>query len=291
MRSSGYDKVFDVVNIVFLTLIGLICLFPFYYIIIYSLSDPKEAAKGIFLLPRGFSLESYQKVFQANDVVHAGLVSLARTLLGTIGTILCSALFAYGVSREVLPGRKFLYRATVVMMYVSIGIIPVYITYQFLGITNTFWVYILPNLVAPFLIVLAKTYFEQMPKELEESAMMDGAGYFRIFWRIILPLATPILATIGIFQAVYLWNSYYDNLYFAFGKSDLTTLPLVLFNYINQSLSSALANKTSRGSTVAVTPTSIRMTVTVITALPILLVYPFLQRYFLKGLLVGAIKG
>jgi putative aldouronate transport system permease protein len=290
-RTGG--ATFQIINGIFLGFVACLCLYPFWYVIIYSISDPKEAMKGLYFLPRSLTAANYIKVFQASDIMRAAFVSTARTLIGTVGTVLCCALFAYGVSKSELPFRKLMYRGTVLMMYIGIGLIPVYITYRKLGLTNNFLVYILPNLVSPFLIVLAKTFFEQLPKELEESAKIDGAGYFRIFWKIVLPVATPILATISIFQAVYLWNSYYDNLYFAFSNARLTTLPLVLFNYINQSLSSAVAGGRNalRAAGPTVSPTSIRMTVTVITTLPVLIVYPFFQRYFLKGLLVGAVKG
>lgn len=293
MNRTAGEKVFDVLNFFVLGLFALITFYPFYYIIIYSFSDPELAGKGIFLLPAGFSLINYNRIFQQSDIMHAAFISLARTFLGTLLAVSCCSMFAYGIIKEVLPLRKFMYRATILIMYISIGIIPVFITYKALGLRNNFLVYILPNLVAPFLIVLLKTYFEQLPLEIEESAMIDGAGYFRIFIQIILPLSKPILATVAIFHAVYLWNSYWDNLYFA-NSPKLMTLPLLLFTYLNQNMANAVTNRNALSSgrrVVKITPTSIRMTITVITTLPVLFVYPFLQRYFLKGLLIGSVKG
>jgi putative aldouronate transport system permease protein len=291
MRRRGIEC-FDVVNGLVMFLFGVLCLYPFYYVVIYSLSDPQEAAKGLFLFPAGVTLENYASVFGASDILHAAFISVARTVVGTVGTVACSGLFAYGVSKEALPLRRLIYRATVLTMYFGIGLIPLYLTYRAYGWINNFLVYVIPNIVSPFLIVLAKTYFEGIPRELEESAMIDGAGYFRIFARMIVPVSKPILATIAIFQAVYLWNTYYDNLYFTFSNPRLVTLPLVLFNYVSQTGSTALASKTALlQARRTITPTSVRMTITVIVTLPVLAVYPFLQRFFMKGLLIGAVKG
>ena len=293
MKRSVGEKVFDKFNILLLGLFCFLTAYPFYYVIIYSLSMPlKAASQGVYLLPAGFTLINYIKVFQQNNILHAAFISASKTVLGTLLTLLCCSIFSYSITKEILPLRKFMYRSLILTMYISIGIIPIYITYKYIGLRNNFLVYILPNIVSAYFIVLMKTYFEQLPVEVEESAMMDGAGYLRIFVGIILPVSKPILATVAIFQAVGLWNSYSDNLYFA-STSRLQTLQLLLYTFLQQQVASntvRAANAAQRG-LVKLTSTSVRMTITVIATLPILFVYPFLQKYFMKGLLLGAVKG
>ena len=293
MRRSIGEKLFDRINILFLGVFCFFTAYPFYYIVIYSLSIPvKAASRGVYLLPAGFTFMNYINIFQQNNILHAAFISVSKTVVGTLLTIVCCGLFSYSVTKGILPFRKFMYRSLVLSMYISIGIIPVYITYRYIGLKNNFLVYILPNMVNAFYIVLMKTYFEQLPVEVEESAMIDGAGYFSIFIRIILPVSKPILATVAIFQAVGLWNSYSDNLYFA-SVQNLQTLQLLLYTFLQQQVASntvRAANAAQRG-LIKLTPTSVRMTITVIATLPILFVYPFLQKYFMKGLLIGAVKG
>lgn len=292
MKTKISERVFDTGNIFVLGLFSLCTFYPFYYVIIYSLSLPMKAVKGVYLLPAGFSMLNYIKIFQRNNIMHAVFISTSKTVVGTILSVILCALFAYSVSKDILPFRKFMYRAMVLKMYISIGIIPLYITYKYLGLRNNFFVYIFPTMVLAYYIVLMKTYFEQLPVEVEESAMIEGAGYFQIFVRIILPLSTPILATIAIFQAVSLWNTYSDNLYFV-SSPNLMTLQLLLYTFLQQQVAAMTVREGNQGMTamLQLTPSSVRMTITVIATLPILFVYPFLQRYFLKGLLLGAVKG
>ena len=293
MKKSMGERAFDRFNLLFLGVFCFFTAYPFYYIIIYSFSEPMRAAsRGVYLLPAGFTLLNYMKIFQQNNILHAAFISVSKTVIGTLLTVICCGLFSYSVTKGILPFRKFMYRTLVLSMYISIGIIPIYITYRYIGLKNNFLVYILPNIVSAFYIVLMKTYFEQLPVEVEESAMIDGAGYFNIFVKIVMPVSKPILATVAIFQAVGLWNAYSDNLYFA-SVQDLQTLQLLLYTFLQQQVATntvRAANAAQRGLT-RLTPTSVRMTITVIATLPILFVYPFLQRYFMKGLLIGAVKG
>ncbi|MEQ4485881.1 carbohydrate ABC transporter permease [Cohnella silvisoli] len=290
MKLSTTDRIFDAFNYLFLTIFGFLTLYPFYYLIIYSVSDPQEVIKGIYFWPRGFTLDNYRTVFELDRLVDATIISLLRTVIGTALTVICCTLFAYSLTKSLLPLRKFMYRGLVVSMYVSGGFIPSYLLISDLRLLNSFWVYILPMIVVPFYLILIKTYIEQLPAELEESAMVEGAGYYRVFFSIILPLSMPILATIAIFQAVGHWNSWADNLFYATDPK-LMTLQLMLLNLVKTQTISTNVLDAQTMSSMKVTPESIRTTVTVVVILPVMLIYPFLQKYFIKGIILGAVKG
>lgn len=286
---------FEFFNYLILTLFLLICIYPFYYIFIFSLSDPYEVQKGITLSPAGFTLNNYKFVLGLTKIGNAAIVSTVRTILGTLVNVLCCTFFAFLVSRKELPMRKFIYRYMVITMYFSAGIIPYYLTMRMLHLNNNFLIYIIPGALNAFYVILAKTYFEELPSELEESAKIDGAGYLTIFFRIIFPLSTPIIATIAIFSAVMHWNSWFDNYLFV-QTEGLKTLQLLLYEYLNESNSLAAAAMKGGNSVTALrevktTPQAIRMTITMVATLPILLVYPYMQKHFTKGIMLGAVKG
>jgi multiple sugar transport system permease protein/putative aldouronate transport system permease protein len=218
-------------------------------------------------------------------------------VVGTILTVGASAFLGYMFSRETMWMRKFWYRLVVATMYFNAGIIPFFITMKNIGLYNTFWVYVLPTVVAPFYIVLCKTFVEAVPKELTDAAELDGAGTMRTFVSVIIPVIKPILATVAIFSAVAQWNSFQDTLLLV-SDPKLFTLQFTLYQYINQASSlKALVNSTGNAASLAAslahaaTATSIRMTVTIVVVAPILLVYPIFQRYFVKGIMIGAVKG
>jgi ABC-type glycerol-3-phosphate transport system permease component len=266
-------------------------------VLVYSLSDPSSAIRGVYLWPVRPTLYNYRHVFENSNLAHAALVSVARTFIGGAVTVVGCSVFAYALSREKTPFRKFIYRAGVVTMYLNAGMIPWYLTMRAYGLQNNFLLYIVPSIVVVFYLILAKTYFEQMPKELEESAKMDGADHFVILFKIILPLSLPILATIFIFAAVGQWNTWMDN-FLLNTKPELETLQLVLLKYIRGQEAAIQAVMSERSSDalerlrqIKVTPRSIQMTITTIVVLPIFFVYPFVQKYFMKALLLGAIKG
>jgi multiple sugar transport system permease protein/putative aldouronate transport system permease protein len=225
------------------------------------------------------------------------MVSVARTILGTALMVLASAFLGYLVTKQKMYGRSFIYRFIIITMYFNAGLIPWYLNMSMMGLTNNFWGYIIPGIVAPFNIILVKTYIESIPKDLEESAEIDGAGYFTIFWRIILPLSKPILATIAIFGAVGNWNSFTDSMILMSAKPALYTLQYRLYIYLT-STSDLAALMNSGGGTVsegvlnaALNMRTMRLTVAMVTILPVLLVYPFMQRFFEKGIMIGAVKG
>lgn len=292
MIAKKSEKLFDVVNAVLLSLIGIFTFYPFYFILIYSLSDPQKAITGVYLLPAGFSFINFIQIFSENNILYASFISVSRTVIGTAASLLCCSMFSFGITKSILPFRRLMYRGIVIMMYLSVGLIPTYITIQKLHLRNNFLVYILPYLVVPFYIILIKTYFEQIPQSLEESAKIDGASYPTTFFRIILPLSKPILATVAIFQAVRIWNTFSDNLWYC-TTPKLLTLQLLLYNFLAQQNVevSNMVREGNQGGASLITPMSIRMTITVIATAPILMVYPFFQRYFLKGIMLGAVKG
>lgn len=292
-KIDGKDLTFNIINYVVLSLLIVVTIYPFYYIFIYSISDSIEAQKGVTIWPAGFSLEAYRTTASLPGIIDAAVVTISRTVIGTVITVFCCALFAYLITKEELPFRKAIYRFVLVTMYFNAGFIPWYLTMKTYGLQNNFLLYVLPSALVGFNVILIKTFIEQLPASLEESAKIDGAGYFRIFASIIFPLSMPIIATIAVFAAVGQWNTWFDN-YFLVENPKLQTLQLVLYNFLNQSsnLSNMTTEQLNRGDLVrTLTPQSIRMTITMLVTLPIVLVYPLLQRYFVKGIMMGAVKG
>ena len=291
-RSPG-SIIFNVLNYTFFALFTLICLYPFYYVFIYSISEPILAGRGITFLPRGFTLNNYYEVFREADILEATFVSLSRTVIGTALTVICSSFFAYLMTKQKMYFRKIIYRFMVITMYVSAGLIPYFLTMRAYGLNNSFFIYIIPGAVGAFNVILIKTYMESLPASLEEAAIIDGAGIFRVFSSIMFPLSKPIIATITVFAAVGHWNSWFDNLIFMVGRPELNTLQFILYdllsraqvnpNTINMTTAEQLATRT--------TPDSVRTTITMIVTFPILFVYPFAQKFFVKGIMIGAIKG
>ncbi len=295
-KLKGGDVAFNTINYLVFIIITLICAYPFYYMIINTISNNELSANGaINFLPQGIHLGNYVQVLSLNGLPMAALISVARTVIGTVCSVLASAFLGFIFTQEELWHRKFWYRFFVITMYFNAGIIPMFITMRTLHLTNTFWVYILPAIVQPFSIIMVKTYVESMPKSLQEAAEIDGAGILTIFWKIILPTAKPILATVAIWAAVAQWNSFQDTLIYITDQK-LYSLQYLLYTYINQASSlAAMVRNTGTVSAAMLasqqTPTSIRMTVSVIVVLPILFVYPIFQRFFVSGIMIGSVKG
>ncbi|MBW7453671.1 carbohydrate ABC transporter permease [Paenibacillus sepulcri] len=295
-RSAG-DLTFHTLNYLVFAILALLCIFPFYYLFINTISNNDLSSRGLIsFYPRELHFTNYIEVLQIPGFGQAAFMSLSRTVLGTVLTVGGSALLGFIFTKREMWGRTFWYRFVVVTMYFNAGIIPWYITMMNLHMTNNFLAYIIPGVVSPFFVILVKTFVESLPIALQESAMIDGAGYWIIFTRIVFPLITPILATIAIFSAVGQWNSFTDTL-FLMANPKLYTLQFVLYKYINEANSLAAIIRNSQGGGQAIdlssmqTPTSIRTTVTMIVVFPILLVYPYFQRYFVKGIMIGAVKG
>lgn len=297
-RSAG-DIVLSIVCYTIFTICAFLCIYPFYYIFINSISANDLSARGVILFyPEGVHLQNYLKAFQISGLGNAAFISVARTVIGTICTVSASAFLGFMFTQDKMWHRKIWYRMVVATMYFNAGIIPWYLTMRNLGLTNNFWGYVLPAIISPFFIILTKTFVESVPKELQEAAEIDGAGILMIFFRIMLPVIKPILATVAIFAAVNQWNAFQDTLLLV-TDNKLYPLQFILYQYLNQASSLAAGQNTGNaggGSLAGVglttqTPTSIRMTITVIVVIPVMLVYPIFQRYFVKGIMVGAVKG
>ena len=298
IKTSKGDRTFQVINILIFAIFAIICAYPFYYLIINSISANDLSASGkVNFLPHGFQLENYVKVFQLNGLGTAAMVSLGRTVIGTICTVLASVYLGFMFTQQRMWHRKLWYRFMVITMYFNTGLIPMYMTMKTLHLTNSFWVYIIPAIVQPFNIIMAKTYVESIPPALQEAAEIDGAGTMTVFAKVILPTCKPIMATIAIWSAVGQWNSFQDTLIYITDQK-LYSLQYLLYTYLNQASSLATMVQQSGGNVSAVanlatqqTPTSIRMTISVIVVLPILFVYPIFQKSFVKGIMIGSVKG
>ena len=292
IHNTPSRRIFCVFNYAFFILLTLICVFPIWYVLIQSFSAEIVPGKGL-LLPYRFTLSNYERVFRLKGVFPAFGVSISRTLLGTLLTLFSCMLLGYLFTKEKMPFRKFLYRYLIITMYISGGLIPTYLVTKAYGLLNTFWVYVLPSAVSANYVILIKTYVEQLPSSVEESAMIDGAGVFIVFLRIILPMSLPIMATIAVYASVAQWNSWFDNHIYTFTSKNLTTLQYMLYNYLNEAEKLAKSVELT-GQEVAedvLTPKAVRMTITMITILPVIMFFPFLQRFFIKGITLGAVKG
>lgn len=297
IKKTPGEKAEQVVLIVIFSILAFLCAYPFYYLIINSISANDLSANGqVIWYPKGIHFQNYIDVFKISGIGTAALVSLARTVIGTICTVLASAYLGFMFTQQKMWARKFWYRFIVLTMYFSAGLIPMYMTMKSLHLLNTFWVYIIPAIVVPFNVIMVKTYVESIPPALQEAAEVDGAGTMTIFWKIILPTSKPILGTIAIWAAVGQWNSFQDTLIYITDQK-LYSLQYLLYTYLNQASSLAALVKAS-GGTAAVanlattqTPTSIRMTISVIVVLPILFIYPIFQKSFTQGIMIGSVKG
>jgi len=296
IRQSFGENLFTGFNYSFMFLFFIICLYPFYYVLIYSISSMQDIRRGVLLMPSRFDFTAYIRIFEQGDIFSGFGVSVARTVTFTVTCVVCSAMFAYLFTKQEMFLRKFIYRFIIITMYIEAGLIPWYITMRAYGLRNNFLLYVIPGAVNVFFIILVKTYIEQLPPSMEESAAVDGAGFFTLFFKIIMPLCKPIIATIAVFGAVGAWNAWIDT-YFLVTEKSLYTLQIVLYFFINQAQTIANAMRSSSNPADAeryignVTPETVIRAATVITVFPIILVYPVMQRHFIKGIMMGAIKG
>ena len=297
MHHSFGDNMLAVVCYIIFALCALICIYPFYYIFINTISANDLSARGVILFwPKGLHFKNYLSALRIDGLFQAAKISVLRTIIGTVGTVGASAFLGFMFTQDNMWHRKLWYRLVVATMYFNAGLIPWFLNMQMLGLTNTFWAYIIPGIVAPYNIILVKTYIESIPAELEESAQIDGASFFTVFRKIIWPLSKPILATIAIFGAVGHWNSFTDSLILMTSAPKLYTLQHRLYIYLNQAsnLSALMESGGSVSEAVlksAMSGKVIKYTISMVTVIPILIVYPFMQRYFEKGIMLGAVKG
>ena len=291
-RTRPGDMLFNLINYLIFILFTVACIFPFYYLFINTISDNDLVVKGVInFIPRGLHLDNYKSLLNVSDLSNAFLVSVGRTLLGTAFMVAASAFVGYLVTKQEMWGRKFWYRFLIITMYFNAGLIPWFLNMQMLGLTNTFWAYIIPGIVAPYNIILVKTYIESIPAELEESAQIDGATHMVIFRKIIWPLSKPILATIAIFGAVGHWNSFFNALIYV-NNNKLYPLQLILRDILitGQSVDPSVTDPESIELMKEIART-IKYGVIIVSSLPVLVLYPFVQKYFVKGVMIGSVKG
>ena len=298
-RQSVGDRIISVVTYIVYAFFAFVCAYPFYYIIINSISNNNLSERGrVLFWPMEVHFRNYTRLANIPGLLDAAKISVLRTVIGMFLTVMIAAFLGYMFTRDTMWKRKLWFRFVAVTMYFNAGVIPWVLCMRNLGLNNNFWGYIFPMAVQPFYIILCKTYCESVPRELQEAAEIDGAGTLKVFFRIMLPVIKPIMATIAIFAAVNQWNAFQDNLLLMPNRRDLDTLQYKLWQYITQANSlKALVSNTSSSSAImaglatAATATSIRMSVTVVVVLPVMLIYPFFQRYFTKGIMIGAVKG
>lgn len=293
-RMSLSDRVFDIVVYVSMILVTVITLYPFLNVIAISFNDSTDTVRGgIHIWPRAFTFENYKVIFSFGGLLTGLKISILRTIVGTILGLISSSMLAFTLSRVDFQARRFVSTFLAMTMYVSGGLIPVYILIRDLGMMNSFAVYVLPGLVSAFNVFIIRSFIDNLPYALQECAKLDGANDFTIYWRVILPLSKPVLATIALFLAVGQWNSWFDTYLYNGSESALTTLQFELMKVLQSTTtgnnvdihSQSLAQVMNK-----VSPESVKMAITVVVSVPILFVYPFLQKYFVKGMTLGAVK-
>lgn len=290
MRETKGEKVFNVFNIMFMIFLCAIMIYPMLFVLGRSfMPEIERAANPLRILPRIWDLEAYKFIFrEAVTIKSSYIITILRTIVGTAFNIFFTSILAYVLSKKFYPLRNSITILVVFTMWFGGGLIPTFLLYKSLGLVNNFWVYILPGLISPWNLLLLRNFFIQIPDSLEESAKIDGANDLTIFFRIVLPLSTAAIATISLFYAVAHWNAWFDSLIFMNDKQ-MWTLQLLLREIIRNANMSDLMDT---GSIISLPPTeSVKMATVVVATLPILMVYPFLQKYFVKGVMVGSLKG
>ena len=281
---------------VLLTILAFATFYPFWNALVISLNSGMDTMKGgITFWPREFSLDNYKVVFQDSRILNGFYISVLRTVVGTAMAIMFTAIFAYGISRKELVGRNYYMIFCIITMFFSGGLIPTFILIRGLGLFNTFWVMVIPGLLSVWNMIIFRTFFQALPAGLEESAKIDGCGYWATFFRIVLPLSGPVIATLGLFTAVYHWNDWFSpSIYIS--DQDLLPIQTMLQQILSSNIMSeqmAQADSAAAGRMAAmktVSTKSLSMATMMVATIPIICVYPFVQKYFVKGVLVGSLK-
>lgn len=285
------EKIFNVFNTIFMLIFAASIIYPMWYIIIISFNDGNDAMRGgIYWWPRVFTLETYKTVLGTSGIMISYGVTLAKTVIGVTTHVLFTGMVAYGLSKNNLRFRKFYMGLGLVTMFFSGGLIPTFLLVKNLGLLNNFWVYIIPALFNMYEMIIMMNFFKAMPPSLEESAFIDGASYLVIFFKIILPLSMPIIATIALWNGVWQWNDFFTGVIYI-NNPNLQPIQTFLYKIISQSGASQITANLPFQMKAKTTPEAIKLATMVLTTLPIMLVYPFLQKYFVKGMMVGATKG
>lgn len=291
IKTSGWDKAFVVCNTLFMILFVVITLYPVLNTLAISFNDGTDALRGgIYLWPRKWTFKNYATVLQTQNLLTGAYITVARTIIGTLLALAANAILAFIVSRKNFLFKRELSLFWVITMYVNGGMIPTFLLYRNLGLTNSFWVYVIPGMFSAFNMLVIRTYMTGIPDSLEESAQLDGAGYTTIFLKIISPLCKPVYATVALFVAVGQWNSWFDAMLYNRMSASLTTLQYELMKLLSSVTNQGTSAESMKNAAGAVTPTSVRAAATILTMLPIICLYPFLQRYFVTGLTIGGVK-
>lgn len=291
-RRTGGDIAFDYANVIAMLLICFATLYPIWYVLVNSFNDGTDAMTGgqIYWIPRKFSLENYVTVFENAGIMTAMGITVAKTLIGTVIHVFFTAMVAYALSRKELIFRNVYMVMGTITLFFSAPLIPNYLWLRDLGLLDTFGVYIYPAMFSFFDLIIFLAFFREIPDGLEEAAKIDGANDFSIFVRIVLPVSLPVVATISLFHGVWQWNDYFTGLLYT-NKADLQPIQTFLYRVIAQSSSNQIMGATGGAINRTVTSQSIKLATMVITTFPIVVAYPFLQRYFVKGMMIGSIKG
>lgn len=299
MRIIGIEPVvFGTFNTIFMICLVIVTLYPFLNTIAVSLNEGNDTIRGgIYLLPREWTIQNYKAVFASGTIIPAFWISVARTVISTILNLFLTTMLAYTLSRKEYVFRKQITFVFVLTMYFNAGLIPNYFLIKDLHLLNTFWVYVIPTMISAFNMIVIRTYIGSIHESLMESARIDGAGEFKIFMKVVFPLCKPVLATIALFVAVGAWNSWFDAFIYTSSRQHLSTLQYELMKLIQSSMNANSSASVANGAGVTaestgsmVTPKSIRAAVTIVASVPILLVYPFMQKYFVVGMNVGSVK-
>ena len=290
-KKSIADKAFVILNTIFMIAFVVITLYPVLNTLAISFNDGTDALRGgIYLFPRKWTLKNYITVLQKDNLITGAYITVLRTILGTVLALFTNAILAFIVSRKRFLFKKSLSLFWVITMYVNGGMIPIFLLYKNLGLTNSFMVYIVPGMISAFNMLVIRTYMNGIPDSLEESAQLDGAGYTTIFLKIISPLCKPVYATVALFVAVGQWNSWFDAMLYNRMSPEFTTLQYELMKLLSSVTNQGGSAEAMKNAIGAVTPASIRAAATILTMLPIICLYPFLQGYFVSGLTIGGVK-
>lgn len=292
-QMSKGERAFDIFLYIALGLVMIVTLYPFLNVLAISFNESTDTVRGgIYIFPREWTLENYQRIFSYTGLIQGFKISILRTLSGTLLGLISASMLAFTLSRPEFRARKFVSVFLALTMYFSGGMVPMYILMKDLNLIGTFWIYILPGMVSAFNVFIIRSFMDGLPFALQESAKLDGANDFMIFYKIILPLCKPVLATIALFLAVGQWNEWFTTYLYNGNKAHLTTLQFELMKVLsstNQGSGMVNANDMAR-QMAQISPESIKMAITIVVTVPILVVYPFLQKYFVGGMTLGAVK-
>jgi putative aldouronate transport system permease protein len=287
------ERVFAIVNALLMLLLVAATLYPFLNVLAIAFNKSADTVRGgITIFPRKFTLDNFATIFTYTNLSTAFANSVLRTVATTFFGLVACSMLAYTLSRRDFRARRFVSVFLAITMYVTGGLIPFYLLIRDLRLMNNFLVYILPSLVAAFNVFMIRSFMDNLPPELQESAFMDGASDLTVYWKIVMPLCKPVLATIALFIAVGQWNSWFDTYLYCSSTSSLTTLQYELMKILQSTQISqdAVHSANLMNNAQAVSPDSVKMAITIVTIAPILVVYPFLQRYFVGGMTLGAVK-